>query len=533
MDLSGLGRLGSSSRFESQPDHDVKHGSLREVPKLHDEPLYPEVSGFEEEGFIASGLSEAESVLSKDDSDISDSNYPFVKTMPLNEQIAEQLERFDNMLPYLKKFITRLENSSKERDRSYARLLSFIIYKIPTIHEFSVGTDTPDKIVFHYSDVWVFDDGHMAFDFNKYLRDEEIRPLVKGNFVTPLELEDRVDVYREHVRLGDGRNGFVCKAISITKLLDFFEVLQKDLPSFDNIPYDDILKRLVKTAVRQSLVAMKSSSDKAPPLNSEVNDALLDSDKVILPITFSDERSIYELGISDMHYFFQELENKDYKIPEFLKKHIPFKTYGQVCHMLFIHALEGLKDMHDRGVYHRDIKPENIVLTDEGIKFIDFEKSILASQIPEFQLTQDMNLLLGGTLATSPPEVIRLISSHTTPSERKDYLMTLDETWFEKVDIYSLGVVFAQHFVDQELQFSSPLNRDVFSADLTPLIAAIYETPLPDFQQNMLVRMISLDPSERPTVDEVLEAFSVYDYDSDVDDSLSESHSEPESSTSD
>jgi serine/threonine protein kinase len=79
----------------------------------------------------------------------------------------------------------------------------------------------------------------------------------------------------------------------------------------------------------------------------------------------------------------------------------------------------GLAHLHQHGVYHQDIKPSNLLLTDQGIRIIDF--NIAVSDRDEVTIS-------AGTRKYLPP----------------DFNSKLEQTTAEKIDrdLYALGIVF-------------------------------------------------------------------------------------------
>jgi serine/threonine protein kinase len=61
--------------------------------------------------------------------------------------------------------------------------------------------------------------------------------------------------------------------------------------------------------------------------------------------------------------------------------------------------LDALEYAHGRGVFHRDLKPENVILTDEGVKILDFG---IAKVLGGISLTQPKGFV--GTILYAPPE---------------------------------------------------------------------------------------------------------------------------------
>jgi serine/threonine protein kinase len=82
----------------------------------------------------------------------------------------------------------------------------------------------------------------------------------------------------------------------------------------------------------------------------------------------------------------------------------------------------GLAHLHENGVYHQDIKPSNLLLTDKGVRIIDFNVAVSE---------RDESTTGGGTRAYIPP----------------DFDLTLDLDQIDQAqksdrDIYALGITF-------------------------------------------------------------------------------------------
>ena len=80
---------------------------------------------------------------------------------------------------------------------------------------------------------------------------------------------------------------------------------------------------------------------------------------------------------------------------------------------------EGLAKVHGQGVVHRDIKPGNLMITEDGVRILDFGLAKFADSV---QLTIAGSVL--GTVAYMSPEQTR--------GEEAD----------ARSDVWALGVVF-------------------------------------------------------------------------------------------
>jgi len=142
-----------------------------------------------------------------------------------------------------------------------------------------------------------------------------------------------------------------------------------------------------------------------------------------------------------------------------------------------LQIVRGLQHMHSNFVIHRDIKLENIYLSGEGeIKIGDFGWAI--------HNPKNLNSLdVVGTRNYLAPEMLS------------------NEEYDHKVDIWSLGVVAYEMLVG-ELPFygvdEKELERNILSAELK--LPGFLSKPC----QNLLLRLLTRNPSDRITLEEVL-----------------------------
>ena len=143
---------------------------------------------------------------------------------------------------------------------------------------------------------------------------------------------------------------------------------------------------------------------------------------------------------------------------------------------LFVHVLEGLEYLHQRGIIHRDIKPENILVdTNDAPHLIDFDLAVHIDEPPQKG---------AGTLAYLSPEQAN--GEATTPA----------------ADLYAVGVLLYR-----------VLTGEVpFSGSVAEVIAAHRETqPPPPSSFNPALRpfdevclaLLAKDAGSRPDTTEL------------------------------
>ncbi len=147
---------------------------------------------------------------------------------------------------------------------------------------------------------------------------------------------------------------------------------------------------------------------------------------------------------------------------------------------------EALDYAHNKGVIHRDLKPSNIMLEQSGgLKVMDY--GIARAQRLEGLTTTGSFL---GTPSYAAPE-------------------TIESTSQPGSDLYSLGVVFFEM-----LTGSLPFRGDTPFAVLRshcltpPPVPSTLNFALSKDLDRIVLRLLSKDPSERPSAEELLNELS-------------------------
>jgi tetratricopeptide (TPR) repeat protein len=136
---------------------------------------------------------------------------------------------------------------------------------------------------------------------------------------------------------------------------------------------------------------------------------------------------------------------------------------------------EGLAKAHAQGVVHRDVKPGNLMLTEDGVKILDFG---LAKFADALQLT-----IAGSTLGT-----VAYMSPEQARAEEAD----------ARSDIWSLGIVLYEMLAGS-VPFKGAYAEAIAHAIRTDPPPSIVRTDveLPETLQAIVARALQKDPADR------------------------------------
>lgn len=141
-----------------------------------------------------------------------------------------------------------------------------------------------------------------------------------------------------------------------------------------------------------------------------------------------------------------------------------------------------LEFLHARGVLHRDLKPQNVLISPNGnVKIVDFGLAVALDE--RDSLTQQGTVV--GTPAYMSPEVVRGVQVGP------------------QADIFSLGI----------MMFESLTGENPYQGSLAAMLSVKAAGAVPaDFKEklagtdyaDLITRMLSPDPADRPTSTEVV-----------------------------
>lgn len=171
------------------------------------------------------------------------------------------------------------------------------------------------------------------------------------------------------------------------------------------------------------------------------------------------------------------------------------KLTPELALQILLPVARALKHIHAQGIIHRDIKPSNIMIKREalqkgkvdpsGVRLMDFG---IASGREHPKLTH-----LGSRVGTP---------TYMSPEQAKS------EPLEDKSDIYSLGVVLYEALVG-EPPFGGSYGEVVQKHINARPVPPIQKNPkVPPRINDLVMRMLSKNPDERPSIDEVIEALA-------------------------
>lgn len=179
---------------------------------------------------------------------------------------------------------------------------------------------------------------------------------------------------------------------------------------------------------------------------------------------------------------------------------VPRKLQLEEIYSFFKDITSGLRYLHVNGYIHRDLKPSNCLLhqTSDGLR-------VLVSDFGEVQSQDSIRKSTGstGTISYCAPEVLR-----------REYPDGPFGNFTFKSDIFSLGMIlyflcFAQlpyrnaNIINEEKEDLDQLREEI--THWAGIDDALRMRPdLPEKLYKVLKHLLSVDPNERPSADEVL-----------------------------
>ncbi|MCJ1390614.1 putative serine/threonine-protein kinase iks1 [Xylographa bjoerkii] len=179
----------------------------------------------------------------------------------------------------------------------------------------------------------------------------------------------------------------------------------------------------------------------------------------------------------------------------------PRKLSFEEIYSFFKDITSGLNHLHINGYIHRDLKPSNCLLHETGQ-----EIRVLVSDFGEVQAEHMTRRSTGatGTVSFCAPEVLRIDKSTGTFGN-----------FTAKSDVFSLGMIlYFLCFAQLPYRYADTLNEENEDVDLLREEIATWagledqrsvRPDLPDKLYRFLRRLLSLNPHDRPSAEDVLQ----------------------------
>ena len=148
-----------------------------------------------------------------------------------------------------------------------------------------------------------------------------------------------------------------------------------------------------------------------------------------------------------------------------------------------------MMSIHAQKIVHADIKPDNILIkrTITGTytaKIIDFDSSFFETDLPE-------------------PDDLQCDTVYMSP-ECFLYMCEAVDSISVKSDIFSLGILFCHYITGAAPDFDTEKYTYLYAAVLDETDICI-KADIPENLKSLLLRMLSKDPENRPTIEEVFQ----------------------------
>ena len=194
--------------------------------------------------------------------------------------------------------------------------------------------------------------------------------------------------------------------------------------------------------------------------------------------------------------------------------HEPRRMQFEEIFSFFKDITSGLHHLHANGYIHRDLKPNNCLLHKTGQRL-----RVMVSDFGEVQVQNATRMSTGatGTISYCAPEVLRRESQDGSFGN-----------FTTKSDVFSLGMIlYFMCFGKLPYSNSDDINNDTedvdqLRAEITAWVGFDEELrtrkDLPDQLYKFLKRLLSLDPNNRPSTEEILIALRRESSPDDLDD---------------
>ena len=220
----------------------------------------------------------------------------------------------------------------------------------------------------------------------------------------------------------------------------------------DNLNYDNIPKIYNKHST--IIYSFDNFVIKKNKFNNSNNKYYINEIKILKNIK---NKNICTLFDSEIHnsIFYLKLEKCDYNLRNYIENKCDSYNF-EICSCI----INGLQYLHKMNIVHRDLKPENILIKNNiNAKICDFGLSKILDNDKQYMKT------ICGTPLYMAPEII------------------IDKTYNNKIDLWSLGIVFFEIFFHKY-----PYSGHTHNELLTNIVSSSVTIP----KNNISIEIINL-----------------------------------------
>ena len=196
-----------------------------------------------------------------------------------------------------------------------------------------------------------------------------------------------------------------------------------------------------------------------------------------------------------------------------IQNRIPY----QDKHLIASHITQGLRNSIEAGIGHIDIKPENILLygtetDDASAKVVEVTEARICDFDDAMDLTNFHTYMAYPGEGHTPACMLRSDLTKLNDLKERPALFEEFRDLVHKISIFEMGITLYQLYTNQNLP-TTLSNNYIATIDIKRVSQSLQRTipPLTKEQQEMIRHMLRRDPTLRPTIEEVTNAFALRD----------------------